>query len=703
MLWFRYPACFLNPPVREVSGLRTLELPPRKNGVQRKGGGSVKHRKASVSALVSVVLLGSATLASVAVAASKSTTQDIQRVHRSGTTRIGKPHTLLEEELAAASGKRVIRFAVRSYLKHQKSVDRSLSPASNVGAEAPVATGAPVVAAASVNTSFDGLTHRDQRLANGGNQFSLEPPDQGLCVGNGFVMETVNTVMNVYNTSGSSLLGVTDLNTFYGFPAQFNRTTFEQGPFLADPNCLYDAEVNRWFHTILALEVDPISGEFLGPNDIALAVSETGDPTGEWAIYKIPAQNDGTEGTPNHHCSQGPCIGDFPQLGADANGIYITTNEYSLFGPEFTSAQVYAISKSALAGTPDTIDVVHMDTLGDDAGLPGFTLWPAKSPGTTEFEVSANGTEYFLSSNAAEEVGDETGSSNTVVLWALTNTESLDAGPPVLTMFDTRLTVQQPYGTPPLSDQKPGDFPLGQCINDTTLKSAFWNGRGCWRLFFLPQDQPAHDEVESSLDSSDTRVLTTFFSGGLLYGALGTAVEVGDEIKAGIAWYVIEPTAAFPSGVSGTIEAQGFLAVVNNNVTYPTIAVTAPTTTDEGKGIMAFSLMGEDHYPSAAFATIDVSTEDVVGDVQVIREGLGPHDGFTGYKAFVGDPPRTRWGDYGAAVVDGTNIWVGSEYIGQTCTLAQFLTNTPASPLGSCNMTRTSLGNWFTRVSQITP
>src|SRR4029079_7458435 len=33
--------------------------------------------------------------------------------------------------------------------------------------------------------SFDGPNFRDQRLANGGNQFSTEPPDQGLCVGNG--------------------------------------------------------------------------------------------------------------------------------------------------------------------------------------------------------------------------------------------------------------------------------------------------------------------------------------------------------------------------------------------------------------------------------------------------------------------------------------------------------------------------------------
>ena len=53
--------------------------------------------------------------------------------------------------------------------------------------------------------SFLGLNHRDQRLANGGNQFSLEPPDQGLCVGNGFTVEVVNSVLQVWSTSGAAL------------------------------------------------------------------------------------------------------------------------------------------------------------------------------------------------------------------------------------------------------------------------------------------------------------------------------------------------------------------------------------------------------------------------------------------------------------------------------------------------------------------
>ena len=65
----------------------------------------------------------------------------------------------------------------------------------------------------------------------------------------------------------------------------------------------------------------------------------------------------------------------------------------------------------------------------------------------------------------------------------------------------------------------------------------------------------------------------------------------------------------------------------------------------------------------------------------------------------MGDPPRERWGDYGAAVADGKNVWIASEYIGQTCTLEQYLTGA----IGSCGGTRASLGNWGTRISQITP
>ena len=49
------------------------------------------------------------------------------------------------------------------------------------------------------NSGFEGLNHYQQRYSRGGNQFSVEPPDQGMCVGNGYVVEAVNDVFNVFN------------------------------------------------------------------------------------------------------------------------------------------------------------------------------------------------------------------------------------------------------------------------------------------------------------------------------------------------------------------------------------------------------------------------------------------------------------------------------------------------------------------------
>jgi hypothetical protein len=116
-----------------------------------------------------------------------------------------------------------------------------------------------------------------------------------------------------------------------------------------------------------------------------------------------------------------------------------------------------------------------------------------------------------------------------------------------------------------------------------------------------------------------------------------------------------------------------------------------------GKGAIAMTVVGEDYYPSAGYAVIDADGN--VGPIHLAAAGLGPSDGFTSYKAFVGDPPRTRWGDYGAAVTDGSSIWIASEHIAQTCNLTQYLTGA----IGSCGGTRTSLANWATRISKLTP
>ena len=537
-------------------------------------------------------------------------------------------------------------------------------------------------AGAALLGSFDGLTMRDQRLANGGNQFSVEPPDQGLCVGNGFIVESVNDVIRVFDRRGNPLSGVVDLNTFYGYPAAINRTTGVFGPSLTDPSCYYDPQVNRFFHVILTLDTNPKTGNDTGRNHLDLAVSSSGDPRGSWTIYRLPVQDDGTQGTPIH--TGCPCLGDYPHIGADENGIFLTTNEFPFFGG-FNGAQIYALSKKDLVRGAVSVTVVQIDT-GDHLleGNPGFTVWPAVAP-AGDFETANRGTEYFLSSLA---VFTNSGNENRLRVWALGNTRSLNTNSPDISLVDNTVRVRN-YGVPPLSNQKAGSTPLADCINDRTLVTPF--GVGCWTFLFGGTTPPPAAVAPELIDSNDSRMQQVVYTGGRLYSALDTVVNVQGGQQAGIAYYAIRPFAQHGS-VIGIVEAQGKVGVAGNNVNYPAIAALR-----DGTGIIAFTLVGADHFPSAAYVHLGPNGHD--GPIRIAANGKGPDDGFTGYEAFNAGTANSRWGDYGAAVVEGNNIWIASEYIGQTCTLAQYV----ASPFGSCNGTRVTLGNWGTRISLIRP
>ena len=133
---------------------------------------------------------------------------------------------------------------------------------------------------------FTGLTHLDQRLyAANGNQFSTEPPDQGLAVGNNFVLEGVNCAINVYDTNGIvQLPRPVALTELFGLPPAINRTTGENGVFVGDVSCLFDPETQRWFVVAWA-QLNTKAGVPLRQSRLYLAVSQTSDPTGAYATY----------------------------------------------------------------------------------------------------------------------------------------------------------------------------------------------------------------------------------------------------------------------------------------------------------------------------------------------------------------------------------------------------------------------------------
>src|ERR1035437_2065207 len=409
---------------------------------------------------------------------------------------------------------------------------------------------------------FNGLNNIDQRTANNGNQYSLEPPDQGLCAGNGFVVETVNDVIRVFDKQGNPLTGVEDLNSFFGLaPAIIRGNPSIIGPFIGDPRCLYDAQTKRWFVTVFNEDTGNNTGA-TGRFYNLLAVSQTSDPTGAFTTFQYDVTDDGLDGTPYHGGC--PCFGDQPLLGADKYGVYQATNE---FGATFNGAQIYAISKAKLVAAADSATpvlplVVHIDASQELVPFGGlsYSIQPATSPSPTTYENALNGVEYFLSAlqfgNPGYEVYD-----NRIAVWALTNTKTLNTNFPVLTL-SFNVIHSETYGHPDSASQKPGPIPLGASLGDS-----------------LEQVQ-----------TNDDRMNQVIYSNGILYSGVNSKLKVGGASQTGAAWFAVQPSFTGPT-LNGSIVNQGYVAVSGNNVIFPSVGVDK-----DGDGAIVFTLVGPSYF-----------------------------------------------------------------------------------------------------------
>ena len=152
----------------------------------------------------------------------------------------------------------------------------------------------------------------------------------------------------------------------------------------------------------------------------------------------------------------------------------------------------------------------------------------------------------------------------------------------------------------------------------------------------------------------------------------------GGTNRAGMAWYIVNPA-------SGKVVYQGYLAAAGatsrTRRLAPRRAAVASWRSRTRETVTN---------PSAAYAPIDALAG--AGAWTFAGPGGGGaavDDGFTSYKSQVGNPPRTRWGDYGAAAVDGNSIWIASEYIAHACDYATwggpfFGAATGDNMLGTC-------------------
>ena len=507
------------------------------------------------------------------------------------------------------------------------------SPARERAAGVPRPAGNPI--GTGVFFPLPGLTQFDQAVAFTGqaNGFNgqLEPPDQGLSVGNGIVVEAINNAIQFFLTNGTPLLSsALAMNVLYNVAPTFTLSPAGQvisfGPSLSDPRVYYDSTNGFFLVTETETDVDPVTGELAGSSHILIAVIPNNLSVVN--VFSLDVSNDGDAAF-----GACPCFGDEPLIGADANGFYISTNSVNSAQRTFRGAQIYAIPLTALeTGAPGNITAVRFGDL-TQGGEPAFSIQPASVPPGGSFETGQNGTEYLVST--FHNVLDDR-----LAVWALTNTASLETMTPSLTLVNGVIDSES-YGTPPATDQKSGPTPLRDLI--ASAQSPFGTFKNHLDL----------------IADNDDRLQQVTFAAGKLWTSVPTVVKSQQgPVRAGAAWFILTPSVG-PAQVSATVFNQGYVAIDSphqDSVMFPAVGVNAA-----GKAAISFSVVGEDFFPSAAYALLDAVNG--AGPIIISGPGVAPDDGFSGYAPFA-KRGAARWGDYSAAVSDEFgNIWMGAEMI----------------------------------------
>lgn len=446
-------------------------------------------------------------------------------IHRVGTTNPGQ---------LKADG-------VSGHVRQPLPVLRPNTGVAKLGA-APAVQGAQQIAGVqpaddpgSLLQNFDGIDAIQNRAAAG---FNLEPPDEGLGAGNGYVANFVNVTGGIYRANGRMVAGPFYLNRFFGEPDATNTS---------DPRVFYDASSRTWFATILEYK---FNNRFtaLKESHVDIAVSKTADPTRDWNLYRIDTTN------LNH--SGCPCLADYPILGISRQNVYISTNEFTKDFSGFNGTQLYAVSKSQLVAGRSSVNVVTFQNLSV-AGAPAYHVQPANQYGAAK-------AEWMMSSLDPNNTGD-----HRLGVWAVTNEDSVTSGPGMPNL-SVQVIHSESYTQPPVAKT-----PKGYCAS-------------C--------DAPTTGKVATDFDAMQE----TQFINGQLVGALNTGLTISGDTatRSGVAWFVVHPSLDGASVSTRThVARQGYVSVQGEYLLYPHINMT-----QNGAMALTFGLGGPNTFLSAAYS-----------------------------------------------------------------------------------------------------
>ncbi|MCC6444756.1 MAG: hypothetical protein IT210_15015, partial [Armatimonadetes bacterium] len=275
------------------------------------------------------------------------------------------------------------------------------------------------------------------------------PPDTHGAVGPNHLMVTLNTQVRIQNRSGG-VISTVSLGSFWaslGSPAVF------------DPKSLYDPYGNRWIFTALANAASTSSALLIG-------VSQTSDPTGDWNLYSIDADNLNSVWV------------DYPSIGFNKNWIVVACNVFTNSSGQFVRSNIYAFDKGDLyAGGAGDYTLL---TDSDGTMVPAITYDNTVNTLYLVENLNGNfaGLGYLRISTISGAIGAET----------------LNAG----------------IATPSTADTW-ADFPPGRAdfapqlgttekiqANDSRMQNVVYRNNSLWctHTVFLPSDAPTRSAVQ---------------------------------------------------------------------------------------------------------------------------------------------------------------------------------------------------------------
>ncbi len=206
---------------------------------------------------------------------------------------------------------------------------------------------APVARAESIGLNFTGVTLTQGAQLNSNSGYA--PPDGSGAVNSDYIVQLINGAFAVYDKStGSQAELISGKQFWINAGVNPGNNLLNLGTF--NNRILYDPTVDRWFAA-------GVSGQSTD-NNVMIARSDTSDPTGTWKAVSFLG-NDGGPGK----------FADFTTLGVDADGVYVTTNNFPMNSSNvgFEYSMVHSIPKAdILASTPSVANMTSFGSLSEN-------------------------------------------------------------------------------------------------------------------------------------------------------------------------------------------------------------------------------------------------------------------------------------------------------------------------------------------------